>query len=511
MNPTIPDFATLRLVLPEISLVLGMCAVILVPMVRRQSVALPTWTAIAALLVAFVSAVATTGQQTSLFGGAIMIDPFSQYIKVLLALVTLLVVAQWILAGRSQQHVYDMPDFLCLLLGATFGMMLMASASNLLTIFIAAESASFPSYALAGYRKRTRIGSEGSLKYVLFGAASSAVMVYGMSLIFGQVGSLSLAAVAEVVTTQPMTPLLALGLLGLFAGVAFKLSAVPMHFWAPDVFQGAPTEVTTFLSIASKGAAVALLLRIVTSFTHSANGSESTLMMLAVGLAIVGAVTATWGNLVALHQTHIKRLLAYSSIAHVGYMIMAASLLPLGAASPGGAVPDVISAALLFYLTIYLFMNFGAFTVAALLAQRSGPLNNTPGSHDIRDYAGLIHRSPVLAVMLSLFLLSLFGMPGLGGFMGKVYLMAIMATGPFGFVLIAVLLFNTLLSLYYYMRPVYYMMFVPDVEARPAISVGPLALVLLALCALALLWTGLLPGGAGDLAGDYAAIITAGH
>ncbi len=511
MNPTLPDFATLRLVLPELWLVLGMCAVILVPLAKRHSVALPTWTAIVALFCSFLAAVFTSGSRASLFSGALAIDPFSQYIKVLLSLFTLLVVAQWILVGRKQQHVYDMPDFLCLLLGATFGMMLMASATNLLTIFIATESASFPSYALAGYRKRTRLGSEASMKYVLFGAAASAIMLYGMSLIFGQVGSLSLTALAQTVTSQAMTPLLALGLLGLFAGIAFKLSAVPMHFWAPDVFQGAPTEVTTFLSVASKGAAIALLIRIVASFTQTGPGGGATLYWLATGLAVIGAVTATWGNLVALHQTNIKRLLAYSSIAHVGYMLMAVALLPIAKDGQGATDPGPIAAAILFYLTVYLFMNLGAFTVAAILGQRSGPLSDTPGSEDIRDYAGLIGRSPLLAVMMSLFLLSLFGMPGLGGFMGKVYLMAAMATGPMGFALIAVLLFNTLLSLYFYMRPVYYMMFVPDAANRPTISLAPLALALLIVCAVALLWTGLLPATAGDLARDFAAIGTSGR
>ncbi len=512
MTPTIPTCNELRAVLPEIWLVLTMCALLIAPFVRRHSGQLLASITIMGLLAALVStagslaaAASSAGAAQAVFHGTLVVDPFSQFFKVLLLIFTLLVVAQWLLIGRSRLSVLDTPDYLCLILGAAAGMALMASASNFLMMVVAIESASLPSYALAGFRKKDRIGSESSLKYVVFGSASSAIMIYGISLIYGLTGSLDFAAVAAAATAQGgMSPLLAIGLLAMLAGVAFKLSAVPMHFWCPDVFQGAPIEITTFLSVASKGAAVCLLVRLLHSFgAGAALGGGQPLVGLAVGVGILGAVTATWGNLAALAQTNIKRLLAYSSIAHAGYMMMGVSVLavasPLGRGD--GGVPLLATdavAAVLFYLLVYLFMNFGAFTVAAVIAQQTG-------GEDIRDYAGMTSRSPLLAVLLGVFLLSLFGMPGLGGFLGKVYLMTAMAKlGAGGFALIAALLVNTLLSLYYYVRPVYYMVLVKDERNHPAIAVsGPVAAVLV-LCAAAVVWTGL--SGGSDLAHDYASL-----
>ncbi len=496
----LPSVETLRLVMPEIWLVVGMCAVILVPFVHRASIALPTVAALLSLVLAVVTSLVSLshmpGPGQAVFDGMLTIDPLSQFFKVLLAIFTMLVLVQWLIVNRRDTGVgvYDTPDFMCLLLGATLGMALMASASNLVMIFVATETASMPSFVLAGFRKRQREGSEGSLKYVVFGSASSAVMLYGMSLIYGSAGTLNLSHVAAQAATG-MTPLLAVGLAAMFAGIAFKLSAVPLHFWCPDVFEGAPIEVTTFLSVASKGAAVCLLMRVLDSF-GAVTGSGFTGIATAVG--ILGAVTATWGNLLALHQTRIKRLLAYSSIAHAGYMIMAASLLAV--AGDGQAVVGAV----LFYLFVYLFMNMGAFTVAALISQQTG-------QEDIQGYAGMINRSPALAVMLALFLLSLFGMPGLGGFAGKVYLMVAMsqAGGAPAYVLIAVLLVNTLISLYYYLRPVYFMVFVADKEVKPGFTARPAGVGVLVVCAVMVLWTGLWPSTVGDLTRDQGVVLRA--
>jgi len=500
MIPALPSWSSLQLVSPELWLIVGMCAVILTPFLKRASVVLHTLAATVTLSLAILSAGLTlAGAAKPLFAGMLTIDPFSQFFKIILLVFTLLVVGQWVLVGRSKLHPHDVPDFLCLVLGAAFGMALLASASNLLMIFMAVEASSYPSYALAGFRKQSRRGAEGALKYVVFGSAASAVMLYGMSLIYGNTGTLDLATVAQKAAVA-MSPTLALGIMAMLVGVAFKLSAVPLHFWCPDVFEGAPIEVTTFLSVASKGAAVCLLVRIAQAF-----GAAGEFQGLALGLAILGGVTATWGNLVAYHQNNIKRMLAYSSIAHAGYMIMAASVLALAntnGAPAGGPMQDV-AGAILFYLVVYLFMNLGAFTVAALVAQTD------KGSEDIRDYAGLLFRAPLLGGLMVVFLLSLFGMPGLGGFMGKILLAValLQAGGLFGYALIGVLLVNTLLSLYFYMRPVYYMVFVPDHENRPAPLLSGLAVVLLGVCVLGVLWTGILPGDAQKLAHDFAAVV----
>lgn len=482
-------------VMPEVWLVLGMCAVILVPFINRGSHVLPLFTALAGIVLALVATISVIGEPgQSVFHGMLAIDPFSQFFKVLLLLFTLFIVVLWLMTTRDETHVYDVPDYYCLLLGAVFGMALMASANNLLMIFIATEMASLPSFALAGFRKRHQVATEGSLKYVVFGAVSSAIMLYGMSLVYGMTGTLGLSGVAAA-ASQDFSPLLAIGLLAMFAGIAFKLSAVPLHFWCPDVFQGAPFEVTTFLSVASKGAAVVLLLRILHNFGVQ---SGEAFVGMAVGVAILGGITATWGNLLAYHQTNIKRLLAYSSIAHAGYMIMAASLMVLVRTDSDPGLAASVAGAILFYLLVYLFMNLGAFTVAAVLARQTG-------NEDIRHYGGLINRSPMLTVLMSIFLLSLFGMPGLGGFMGKIYLMKAMAEvgGGAGIVLIALLLINTLISLYYYLRPVYFMVMVPDTESRPSVSTPGVGMAILTVCVIGVLWTGVLPGGPSNLSATY--------
>ncbi len=484
----------LTLVRSELWLVAGMCAVLIAPFFKRDSAKAPIAVTLCSLLLALLSIGGGDAGDGSVFHGSLTIDPFSQFFKVLLYSFAALVVMQWSILRRDARSHLDTPDFMCLLLGATFGMSLMASASNLLTLFIATEAASMPSYALAGFRKRSRLGTEGSMKYVLFGAASSALMLYGLSLVYGTTGSLEFGAIARVGATTGVSPLMAIGLMGVLGGIAFKLSAAPMHFWCPDVFQGAPTEVTTFLSVASKGAAIALLVRFLGAFGNAAitlpGGPTDPHVFagLASGVAVLGGVTAFWGNLVAYHQRNIKRLLAYSSISHAGYMIMAASVMPLADRLPKGVDSQDVTEALLFYLLIYLFMNLGAFTLAALVTQKTG-------SEDIEDYKGLAYRHVPLTALFMIFLLSLFGMPGLGGFMGKVFLAKGVAKLGFGgLVIIAVLLINTLISFFYYMRPIVYMCLKSPGRNLPAFVPNPAGMVLASACAFMILFTGLLPG-----------------
>jgi NADH-quinone oxidoreductase subunit N len=505
VNPFDPNWALLKsdlsLVTPECILVIGMCLVLLVPFIKRSGSIVPTFVAALTLLVAlFAVLVGLPSKEAGgmesygpAFSNMLMIDPASQFFKIILLLFTMLVVLQWLLTTTDDVEQLDVPDFLCLLLGATLGMTLMASANSLLTIVIATETASLPSFALAGFRKKKLSGSEAALKYVLFGSVASAVMIYGASLVYGAAGTLHLGSLAAYAQANGVSAMMALGLAAVIAGIGFKLSAVPMHFWCPDVFEAAPIPVTTFLSVASKGAAVIMLLRLVSAFgtAHVPLGG------LAAGIAVLGGVTATWGNLMAFHQNHLRRLLAYSSIAHAGYMIMGIAIAALPASGAGS-----ISGPILFYLVVYMFMNLGAFTVGALIAQRTG-------TEDIREYAGLIKRSPVMTVLLGIFLLSLFGMPGLGGFMGKVFLaLGMVKVGVGGIVLVAVLLINTLISLYFYMRPVYYMVLVPDTENRPGVPMGGAAMAVLVICAVMLVITGITPQYAYDVTQDYSLVNT---
>jgi NADH-quinone oxidoreductase subunit N len=316
----------------------------------------------------------------------------------------------------------DSADFYCLLLGATVGMVIMASAAHLLMVYIGIEMASLPSYALAGYLKGRRQSSEAALKYVVYGGGAAGVMLYGISLLAGRFGTAYLpdlvAGNMYAFSSGGFHPVLILGILFILIGIAFKLAAVPFHFWCPDVFEGASAEVAGYLSVASKGAGLALLAR----FTLLLIGSdpvvqptvdahwETVVRYLLPALVFFAALTATFGNLAAYLQTNLKRLLAYSTIAHAGYMMMGvAALKPLGR---GDAFAPVGLQAVLFYLIAYLLMNLGAFAVVAFL-------RNQTGSENLDDYRGLVRRSPWMVVTLSIFLLSLLGIPPLVGFTAK--------------------------------------------------------------------------------------------
>lgn len=499
-SPQIPSWQVIRLLGPELWLAVGMCAVILIALVNRTDKRLPTAAALAAAGLAGLAAVLSIAEAgRSVLAGMLVVDPFSQFFKLLLAGCLILVIGQWALMEKERLHPYDVPDFLCLVLAAAFGMAMMASASHLLTIFLAIEAASYPSYVLAGFQKRERPGAEAALKYAVLGAACTGVMVYGMSLIYGTAGTLDLSEVARAAVWE-MSPLLAVGLLAMLAGLAFKLAAVPLHYWCPDAFEGASTSVATFLSIASKGAAVVLLVRVVACFGQAwPQVGEGPPVGLVTAVAMLGAVTATWGNLVAMHQNHIRRLLAYSSIAHAGYMIMAAALAAL---SGSPALLQALSGAILFYLTVYLFMNLGAFTVAALVERQEGSLK-------LEDWAGLIGRQPVATVLMSVFLLSLFGLPALGGFAAKIYLAVEMLqiAGQGGYVLVVILLVNTLLSLYVYVRPIYYMVLVPGSRVQPAQPTGMLGTVLLGIALAGVLGTGLVPSPIRRMTDDHAVLV----
>ena len=491
---------------PEVVVVVAMCAVLAAPFLKSSARAVRA-AASAGIVIAIGATLWTLRPMTllggdTLFAGLMAIDPFSQVVKLILLGFTLLVLWQAAVFRPADMDDSDTPDYVCLLLGALFGMMLMASANSLLMIVVAMESASLPSFALAGFRKRHRLSTEAALKYVLFGAVSSAVMIYGASLVYGGTGSLELGAIGTAASTN-MQPMLALGLAALLAGFAFKLSAAPMHFWCPDVFQGAPIEITTFLSVASKGAAVCMLVRLLAAIGDAGGSFEVFL-----GVAVLGVVTATWGNVVAFHQTSMRRLLAYSSIAHAGYMVMAASLLAIG------AYPDEVAAAILFYLVVYAFMNLGGFTLVGQMQLQHphssghnaarGHADNQPAyaGDDIRTYTGMMRSTPAPALLLAIFLLSLFGMPTLGGFVGKIYLARVMVeAGPYGVALMAALFINTLISLYYYLRPVYYMAFkqATQTESSPtpasptAFRLASPAGVVLLLCMVMIFITGLLP------------------
>jgi NADH-quinone oxidoreductase subunit N len=351
-----------------------------------------------------------------MYGGLLVYDRLTIFLRMFLLSFAALVIWLSLLTGIPDRE--DGADFYVLLLGATLGMLIMASANHLMMLFIGIEMASLPSYALAGFLKGRRQSSEAALKYVVYGGGAAGVMLYGISLLAGKYGTgylpdlaVAFAASAGDLVQQgkALDPILVLGTLFVVIGIAFKLAAVPFHFWCPDVFEGASAEVAGFLSVASKAAAVALLARVVLLLggLDPWVAAAPALDWMAVkrglvpGLAALAVLTATFGNLAAYTQTNLKRLLAYSTIAHAGYMLMGlAALTQLGVE------------AVLFYLVAYLFMNLGAFAVVAFI-------RNLTGTEDLSGMRGLVRRAPWLVITLAFFLLSLLGIPPLVGFVGK--------------------------------------------------------------------------------------------
>ncbi len=433
----------------------------------------------------------------------LVVDNFSLLFITLICFFLVCVVGLWRIgaaAGGAEgaAHLRNGPEFFTLLTGSAFGMALMCSTTNLLMILLAVEMASLPSYAIVAFRKSDRLAAEASLKYVLFGAVTSALMAYGVSLLYGYYGTLDLLSIGRMMAgdvghpSQMGAPLiLSVALFGLLAGVGFKISAVPFHFWCPDVFEGATIEVTTWLSVASKAAGLGLLLRVVAALVQPADGTVL-LGPLSTAVGIFATLTCTIGNLAAFRQENIKRLLAYSSIAHAGYMLMAGAILWQPAVDAGAAHPAF--SALIAYLVVYLFMNLGAFGCAALVFWATG-------KETLDAFRGLGRRAPLVAACLAICCFSLVGLPPLGGFIAKFYLLwALYDAGLIWLVIVAVI--NTLISLYFYARIAHAMYFVDD--GQPAIAAPLFGRALVSASAALLLLVGApLAGGLKSRADEF--------
>ncbi|CAN5600340.1 NADH-quinone oxidoreductase subunit N [soil metagenome] len=501
--PFIPGWTELRPFIAELTLICTIVAVLLTPFFVKKSNTPCALVALAGLVIALVSLLLVgpnAGEHIEKFAPMLVADPIAFLWKVLLLLCVIGVILMWFATSASDLHEGDGPEFFVLLLGATTGMAFMSSANNLLMLLISVELASFPSYVLAGFRKTNKVGAEASLKYVLFGAATSAVMTYGMSLLYGLYGTLNLSELCRAMpATTGGTALLVVSIFALIVGIGFKIAAVPFHFWCPDVFEGASIEVTTFLSVASKGAALVLLLRICSNISDAYNyqGHHGDLLsapaVLAIVLGILGALSATVGNTAAFAQTNIKRLLAYSSIAHAGYMLCAMSLL---LRTNNDVDPTALPArTILFYLAVYLFMNLGAFTVAGLVLKQTGV-------ETLDGYAGLSKRNPLLAFCMMLFMFSFVGLPPLAGFTAKFnILIALIQTGGWWWLLVAVIAVNTVLSLYFYMRVVR-SMYLSEAK-EPAFMGNPLGMAVSLMCAIMLIVMFIATGPLSQLTSNY--------
>jgi NADH-quinone oxidoreductase subunit N len=405
-----------------------------------------------------------------ILGGSFVLDGFSFFIKMLVLLataVTVLLSYRFIEEGR-----YRPTELYSLLLLATSGMMFMASGYTLLTIWIGLETMALASYILAGYFKREVRSNEAALKYFILGALSSGILLYGISLLYGATGTVQLQELAVQLKSAngANANLIALGWILLASGLFFKVSAVPFHIWTPDVYVGAPTPVTAWLAAASKGASFAILVRIL----------YEGLWPVAVDwqwvVAIVASASMIWGNLAALTQSNVKRMLAYSSIGHAGYLLIGVL-----------AVSRVGLWSVLFYLLAYTFITLGAFGTVILLERREY------AGEVASDYAGLAKRSPFLAAMMLFFMLALTGIPPTGGFVGKVYLFA--AAVKEGWTWVAVIgVLTSAISLYYYFQLVVFMYFKDSTESTPVPLRSRALVAVIAFCALATLVLGILPG-----------------
>ncbi|MCB9852039.1 MAG: NADH-quinone oxidoreductase subunit N [Phycisphaerales bacterium] len=438
-------------------------------------------------------------------GPMLISDTFSQFFIVLACVFMLVVTAMWWLGQKSdlpdsEVHRMDATEFFVLFVGSAFGMSLMVSTTNLLMIILAVEMASLPSYGITAFRKKNRVAAEASMKYVLFGAITSAIMIYGASLLYGYYQTLDLATIGMKIAADMQagattgTLFLSVAVFAFMVGIAFKVSAVPFHFWCPDVFQGASIEVTTWLSVASKAAGLGLMLRVLSVIICAPSAFPvEAFKYVSLAIAIMAALTCTVGNLAAYRQMNLKRLLAYSSIAHAGYMLMAVAILWSPTDAGIGAAHPAFSA-IVSYIIVYLLMNAGAFFVVAMVYWSTG-------SESITAMNGLIRRSPMLAVCMAIILFSLVGMPPLGGFMAKFYLlMAVWKGGLYWLVVIAVL--NTLISLYYYARIVRAMILTDD--GLPEISAPMSGQLIVAMCTIGIILTGVLLGPMKEIANNNA-------
>lgn len=536
---------------PELAICATIVVMLLVRVFKGGERIPPYMLALAGSITALWLALPTDGvaswnqlERHELFTGMLVYDSVTAFIRIFLLVFVVLFIVLSRLTGIADGK--DGQDYYSLVLGATLGMSLMASSNHLMMLFMSVEMASVPSYVLAGIVKGRQRSSEAALKYAVYGAGTAGVMLYGTSLLAGVLGSAHIPTMATQLVALDIpnlltTPegrltvmVLALGGLMLGVGLAFKLSAFPFHFWCPDVFEGASAEVDAFLSVASKAAAMVLLLRVGLGFGLAptvdpavqaqragapvvavATTSDSVPTVLAmqsneaptrvegvpVGggalspvrkffvilVSIVAIVTCTFGNLAAYGQTNIKRMLAYSTIAHAGFMMMA---IAAAVALAGRDVDEAKAAvsALLLYIGVYLFMNLAAFAIVAFI-------RNSIHTEQIADYAGLVKSSPMTAVLMTAVLVSLIGLPPLAGFWPKLRVLQslYMAGGPLMIAVFVAAALNTAISLVYYLRVAKVMCIDPEPDTRGSFSLGFLPAAYILVVAVPVIILGIVP------------------
>lgn len=490
---------TFQLLSPELILLLTGLVVLCVDLAWRDEEQKTLWVpglTIAGLVLALVATILLWGTPETTILALMALDPYALFFKIIaISTVGLVVLASVpYLKGRTPYR----GEFYALLVFAGLAICLASSATDLISVYLAMEFLSITSYVLAGYLRDDKRSNEAGIKYFLYGAVTSAAMLYGMSLLYGATGTTSLAGIAAVLWAGEASAqwLAIAAIIPLLAGFGFKIVLAPFHQWAPDTYEGAPTPVTAFLSVGSKAAGFAILMRVFLTALGTFRwgiGWMAFLMALSI-------ISMALGNLIALRQTDIKRMLAYSSIAQAGYIIIGFVCLALDVQSPFLGINGA-----LFYLFAYLFTNLAAFT--AVIAFESAT-----GSTTIADYRGLVKRSPVIAGVLLIALLSLAGVPGTGGFLGKFFVFgsAIQLNLPQTFALAIVGIVTSVIAAFYYLNVVRYMFFEPADEGAAPVAVPAGLRAGLLLTAVGILVVGLYPDPFIRLATDSIQMLIAG-
>jgi NADH-quinone oxidoreductase subunit N len=453
------NLSSLSFYIPELIIISGILLVVVldvIPTCKEYTFHL----SLCAILFSGLFLWQTYGESHGLFMGMISIDPFSHFFKMLFLISTFSIIM--ISRYEKQLDKNYSAEYNALLLIVLLGMFLMASSINLIMIYLSIELVSIPSYILAGMLKNDKESNEASLKYVIFGSFASGLMLFGLSIIYGITGSTDIGLVSSSlkIIDYPLT--IYFPLILIMVGFGYKISMVPFHFWTPDVYEGAPTPITAFLSVAPKAAGFAILIRVFyTMFTLDGNVSTTfplTDINWPALIAVGSAITMTLGNLLAVQQEDVKRMLAYSTISHVGFMLMAFAIIG----------PDAVRAIML-YLFIYLFMNLSAFYMAIFAS-------NKLNAHHIDDWNGLGRKNPILAAFMTLTLISLTGLPPTAGFVGKFYIFAELFKHQQFYWLAVVAILNSVISLYYYFKIVKSMYLedvkgvVDKIETHPVIN-----------------------------------------
>ncbi|MFB3884519.1 MAG: NADH-quinone oxidoreductase subunit N [Thermodesulfobacteriota bacterium] len=421
------------------------------------------------IVIAFFYTLSQVGANQSGFEGMFVSDGYSVFFKITFLIIAFLTIL--ISMGYSQREGIESGEYYALVLFATLGMMLMAAGTHLIIIFLGLETMSISIYILAGMMREDRRSAEAALKYFLLGAFATGFLLYGIALIYGATGSLYLKEIASYIGSKSLlrSPMLLMSLVFLTIGFGFKIASVPFHMWTPDVYEGAPTSITAFMATGVKAAGFSALVRVFFSALPGFRPDWTSIMWL------IAVATMTVGNIVAISQSNIKRMLAYSSIAHAGYILVAFV-----------AGNDLGASGILFYLMAYAFMNLGAFTCVILLGKK-GEENTL-----ISNYAGIGFKYPLLAASMTIFLLSMAGIPPLSGFMAKFYVFSAAVKSKFYWLVILGVL-NSAVSVYYYLRVTVVMYFRESEREITGLRFSPASVIALILAVIGTLYMGIFP------------------